>query len=58
MKFVQCFLCIGESLVVRRIICDVPCSGDGTLRKMPEVWKQWHPDYGVKLHSLQVSGDT
>jgi tRNA (cytosine34-C5)-methyltransferase len=38
-----------------RIICDVPCSGDGTLRKIPEAWKQWHPDYGIKLHSLQLS---
>ncbi|KAK3256631.1 hypothetical protein CYMTET_34248 [Cymbomonas tetramitiformis] len=37
-----------------RIICDVPCSGDGTLRKLPEVWKQWHPDYGIKLHSIQL----
>eukprot|EP00854_Cymbomonas_tetramitiformis_P013699 gene13699-16191_t len=28
--------------------------GDGTLRKLPEVWKQWHPDYGIKLHSIQL----
>lgn len=37
-----------------RIICDVPCSGDGTLRKDIKVWKKWHPSYGIDLHSLQV----
>lgn len=37
-----------------RIICDVPCSGDGTLRKDFKVWKTWHPSYGIQLHSLQV----
>jgi hypothetical protein len=26
-----------------RIVCDVPCSGDGTLRKNPNVWDNWHP---------------
>lgn len=37
-----------------RIICDVPCSGDGTLRKDFKVWKTWHPSYGIELHSLQL----
>lgn len=37
-----------------RIICDVPCSGDGTLRKDTKVWKTWHPSYGIELHSLQL----
>jgi tRNA (cytosine34-C5)-methyltransferase len=37
-----------------RIICDVPCSGDGTLRKDIKVWKTWHPSYGIQLHSLQL----
>lgn len=37
-----------------RIICDVPCSGDGTLRKDPKVWKQWHPMFGIKLHTIQL----
>lgn len=37
-----------------RIICDVPCSGDGTLRKDVKVWKTWHPSYGIALHSLQL----
>lgn len=37
-----------------RIICDVPCSGDGTLRKDTKVWKTWHPTYGRMLHPLQL----
>ena len=37
-----------------RIVCDVPCSGDGTLRKDIKVWKTWHPSYGIALHPLQV----
>ncbi len=23
-----------------RILCDVPCSGDGTLRKAPDIWRR------------------
>jgi len=37
-----------------RVICDVPCSGDGTCRKDLKVWKTWHPSYGIQLHSLQL----
>ena len=37
-----------------RVLCDVPCCGDGTLRKDTKVWKVWHPGYGVSLHSLQL----
>jgi tRNA (cytosine34-C5)-methyltransferase len=37
-----------------RIICDVPCSGDGTIRKAPEVWQRWHPQFGLELHRLQL----
>jgi 16S rRNA C967 or C1407 C5-methylase (RsmB/RsmF family) len=37
-----------------RIVCDVPCSGDGTLRKCPEMWKDWSPREGMMLHSIQL----
>ncbi|KZV87731.1 S-adenosyl-L-methionine-dependent methyltransferase [Exidia glandulosa HHB12029] len=37
-----------------RILCDVPCSGDGTTRKNPGIWKQWAPANGIGLHGLQV----
>ena len=37
-----------------RIICDVPCSGDGTMRKHPEKWRNWSPHLGRELHSRQL----
>ena len=37
-----------------RIICDVPCSGDGTIRKDNIVWHRWHPEFSMELHVLQV----
>lgn len=37
-----------------RILCDVPCSGDGTLRKNCDVWSKWNPVNGSNLHGLQV----
>ena len=37
-----------------RIICDVPCSGDGTFRKYPDKWGKWEASVGRQLHSLQI----
>jgi len=37
-----------------RIVCDVPCSGDGTLRKNPQIWEQWTADFAMGLHPLQL----
>lgn len=36
-----------------RVLCDVPCSGDGTLRKAPDMWRRWNSDMGISLHRLQ-----
>jgi tRNA (cytosine34-C5)-methyltransferase len=36
-----------------RILCDVPCSGDGTFRKNPDGWIKWHPGNGNNLHGMQ-----
>lgn len=37
-----------------RILADVPCSGDGTCRKNPGVWKDWSPGNGLGLFVTQV----
>ena len=37
-----------------RVLCDVPCSGDGTLRKNTEVWKAWNPANGNNFHGIQL----
>jgi len=37
-----------------RILADVPCSGDGTMRKNMEIWKNWTPSNGLGLHATQV----
>ncbi|KAF6024665.1 NSUN2 [Bugula neritina] len=42
-----------EPLLFDRVLCDVPCSGDGTLRKNPEVWRTWGPGHAINLHSVQ-----
>eukprot|EP00216_Chloropicon_sp_CCMP2111_P005168 CAMPEP_0198248120 /NCGR_PEP_ID=MMETSP1446-20131203/46816_1 /TAXON_ID=1461542 ORGANISM="Unidentified sp, Strain CCMP2111" /NCGR_SAMPLE_ID=MMETSP1446 /ASSEMBLY_ACC=CAM_ASM_001112 /LENGTH=805 /DNA_ID=CAMNT_0043932449 /DNA_START=54 /DNA_END=2470 /DNA_ORIENTATION=+ len=37
-----------------RILCDVPCSGDGTMRKAPDIWRRWNHGMGNGLHKLQL----
>jgi tRNA (cytosine34-C5)-methyltransferase len=36
------------------VIADVPCSGDGTVRKDPRALSLWNPHIAVVLHELQV----
>lgn len=38
-----------------RVLCDVPCTGDGTMRKNVTVWKDWSIGNGLGLHLLQVN---
>ena len=37
------------------IICDVPCSGDGTIRKDPHILPGWMPSISNSLHELQLN---
>jgi multisite-specific tRNA:(cytosine-C5)-methyltransferase len=37
-----------------RILADVPCSGDGTLRKNVNLWKDWVPGSALGLHLTQI----
>jgi multisite-specific tRNA:(cytosine-C5)-methyltransferase len=37
-----------------RVLCDVPCSGDGTLRKNLGLWKTFNYHIGHGLHPLQL----
>nr|CAD7586518.1 unnamed protein product [Timema genevievae] len=44
-----------ESRMIKfdRVLCDVPCSGDGTLRKNPDIWLKWNSANGNNLHGIQ-----
>jgi multisite-specific tRNA:(cytosine-C5)-methyltransferase len=46
---------IKEKFQFDKILCDVPCSGDGATRKLPIKWAKWHTSDGVSLHPLQLS---
>lgn len=36
-----------------RVLCDVPCSGDGTMRKNINVWRDWNTGNADGLHNTQ-----
>lgn len=38
-----------------RVLADVPCSGDGTLRKNPDLWSKWNPRLPLGQHMLQIN---
>ncbi|KAI0159584.1 S-adenosyl-L-methionine-dependent methyltransferase [Xylariaceae sp. FL1272] len=44
---------LNQYLKFDRILADVPCSGDGTLRKNVDLWKYWQPGSALGLHSTQ-----
>ena len=44
----------GEDTRVRfdRIVCDVPCSSDAAIRKIPTKWAKWNTKDSQSLHPL------
>ncbi|KAL8409258.1 hypothetical protein RB594_007631 [Gaeumannomyces avenae] len=44
----------GNYLKFDRILADVPCSGDGTLRKNVNLWREWQPGSALGLHLTQT----
>ncbi|KAI1348015.1 S-adenosyl-L-methionine-dependent methyltransferase [Xylaria sp. FL0043] len=37
-----------------RILADVPCAGDGTMRKNADLWWNWQPGNALGLHATQA----
>lgn len=37
-----------------KILADVPCTGDGAIRKLPMKWQKWTGKDGLGLHHLQL----
>ncbi|CAG9324111.1 unnamed protein product [Blepharisma stoltei] len=51
----QNFPMIGEgNFKFDRVLCDVPCTGDGAIRKLPLKWKEWNVKEGYAIHGLQI----
>lgn len=43
----------GDFVKFDRILADVPCSGDGTMRKNVQIWNKWQLGDGLGLNPLQ-----
>lgn len=37
-----------------KVLADVPCSGDGAIRKLPVKWRGWSVKDGYSLHPVQI----
>ena len=43
-----------DGRVFDRIVADVPCSGDGTVRKFPHIYRLFRSRRSLELHSVQL----
>lgn len=43
-----------RELRFHKILCDVVCSGDGTIRKAPHILKNWSPSEAIGLQKTQI----
>jgi 16S rRNA C967 or C1407 C5-methylase (RsmB/RsmF family) len=41
-----------EKVFYDKVMVDVPCSGDGAIRKLPNRWKVWNSKDGMELHEV------
>jgi multisite-specific tRNA:(cytosine-C5)-methyltransferase len=44
-----------QKILFDKILADVPCSGDGATRKLPNKWSDWHSNDAAVLHPLQLN---
>ena len=44
----------GKEVKFDKILVDVPCSGDGAIRKLPARWRFWSTSDGISLHRVQM----
>lgn len=38
-----------------KVLADVPCTGDGAIRKLPMRWRSWSTKDAINVHQIQIS---
>ncbi|XP_954630.1 methyl transferase, putative [Theileria annulata] len=45
----------GQLILFDKILADMPCSCDGTMRKSIDIWTNWKATNGLHLHKVQLT---